>query len=282
MPNLELATPFDNSALDEAAWRQMARMFCGSGPVGGYLNDMAVYADGTGTRVVKVQTGACIIRGVYGENQTEKQITMPTNSTGTYNNRIVARLDTTTRTISVECLQGGTSVYPALAIGPTQFDIPLADVQVTNGYTTVAAGAVSDRRQLLSDPSGSGWFGYTPSVVGIVLNGGSLAGRYRIDNGTCYIAVTFLAGASAPGGTNPWGFGLPPGAKAASPSAYAEWQMHLKMYDSDGYVYIGTAGVARGATTCGLYSHGTVGLNNTTPFPWGANDNFVVTGFYEI
>lgn len=158
MADLDIFRPFDDGAgktNNEAEWRTFARMMQASGVDFGYLNGFQVYADSTG-RQVKVKTGRAWVDGHYGENTSEKPISLATNGSGNPRiDRIVLQLNPSTNTISIEVVQGtpaATPAAPALTQSPTAtWQITLAQVAIANGYSTVAAGDVTDERMMYTN-----------------------------------------------------------------------------------------------------------------------------------
>lgn len=122
----------------------------------GYPNDSApVFADGTGTRVVKVRAGlvAYLRGGVYESGSTD--IAFPSLAENTSGqpriDLVTLRLDRSTYEIKETVITGtpaANPVAPAMAAdtGTTGFyDLPLAEVRVTSGATALAATTVTTK-----------------------------------------------------------------------------------------------------------------------------------------
>jgi hypothetical protein len=125
--------PFDTgpgSTATPANWRQMARLWYGSGVVPGNQNQLASTISGT---TVTIQPGAVWVDGFYGQSAANKQVT-GVSGTGT----VVARLDVTSRQIYF-------MFVPTVVQNPAaNFDIPLY---------SVAGGVLTDVRQFCNaDP----------------------------------------------------------------------------------------------------------------------------------
>lgn len=113
-----------------------------------------VYADGTGTRVVKVRANQyALVRGsLYDSGASEISISLDANASGNPRiDMIVLRLDRSGYTVTETKITGtaaASPVAPALTYdtGATGFwDFPLAEVLVANGATTISAGNVTPR-----------------------------------------------------------------------------------------------------------------------------------------
>ncbi len=151
MPNLDTFFPFPSQTVTDDQWRSMARLWSPSGVVRGQANEMAVWSNGTdASRGVRVKTGACFAYGVYGEITAEKTLNL-TAAASTRVDRIVARMSGgSTRTLSVEYVTGSSpTVPPALTQNSSTWEIPLAQVQVLAGATTIPAGSFIDERQFI-------------------------------------------------------------------------------------------------------------------------------------
>lgn len=116
----------------------------------GYPTDPAlVYANGSGTRVVRIRPNRRgLVRGFeYDSGPSELTLTLAANTSGvTRVDLIVLRLDRATWTVKEAVVQGTPG---SGAPSPTQntgsigvWELPLAEVTVTNGATTLSAGTV--------------------------------------------------------------------------------------------------------------------------------------------
>jgi hypothetical protein len=128
----------------------------------GHPDDLPmVYADGTGTRAVKIRANRyAVVRGTQYDSGTS-DITMSSlaaNSSGQPRiDRIVLRLNRTDYTITETAITGTPAASPS-APALTQdtgstgfFDIPLARVAVANGATAITSGNVTEEGWYLSE-----------------------------------------------------------------------------------------------------------------------------------
>ena len=146
--------PFDSGAgavSYEASWRKMARLWRTSGPINGALNGLLPYGDSTGMQV-KVPTGQAWIDGFYFE--TDITYTLAIAAADPSNPRIdvvVLRLDMSANTVDFGILTGTAAVSPtapSVTQGTTIWEIALAQVRVDALVVTIAAGKVTDVRQM--------------------------------------------------------------------------------------------------------------------------------------
>jgi hypothetical protein len=154
----ESSYPFDSANAGEPEW---VALFgpgggIGSGVVGGPGSaSLQVTADGVGTRQVYVAAGASPISAfVYGfgyKNDASKTLALAANASGNPRiDTIVLKLDLTANTIIATAHQGtpgASPVPPTLTNTSTVKEIPLADVFVANGATSLAAGTVTLSRR---------------------------------------------------------------------------------------------------------------------------------------
>lgn len=146
----------------ESGWSRMARYFVSNGvlprPYGlvtFHADPFAVYADSTGLQV-KVRSGAGFVMGHYGHEDAEQIVTIAANSSGNPRiDRIVRRLNWTTKQITTVPIAGtpaATPAAPGLTFSNTIWDEPLAQVAVANGALTLAPAAVTvDERNWVGD-----------------------------------------------------------------------------------------------------------------------------------
>jgi hypothetical protein len=144
--------PFDSGAganVTEAQWQKMAQHWLNTGVIRGVLNNLQVYADSTGMQV-KVKSGAAWIKGHYFESDAEEILPIGTaNPTNPRIDRIIVKLDWTNNNIQLAVLQGTPSASPtppALTQNTSRWEIPLAQVYVSAGATTIDSLNVTDER----------------------------------------------------------------------------------------------------------------------------------------
>ena len=145
--------PFDSgpgASVMTGQWSRMARLWKPDGVIFGYSNEYQVFADSSGKQV-KVKTGAVWIKGGYAYDTAENTIALASNASG--NPRIdviAAEIDWVNNTMGIVAITGTPGVTPSAPAltqtDGTKWQIKLAQVAIANGYTTVAAGDVSDYR----------------------------------------------------------------------------------------------------------------------------------------
>jgi len=143
--------PFDagaGSVVREDQWAKMAKLWRGTGVVGGFLNAFEVYADSSGMQV-KVKSGAAWIEGFYiSSDAVEIKAVAASDPAQDRYDRVVLHVDWPGNTISILVTTGvlGAGVPLALVTTATDWEIALATVLVTAGVGTIAAGKVTDER----------------------------------------------------------------------------------------------------------------------------------------
>lgn len=120
-----------------------------------YLNNLAVTVSGA---VVSVNTGACMVGGVYIENTTSANITMipgPTASSNTRIDRVVARVEWNTHTVNFYIKQGRSSPQPEppelVQLQGEVYEMPLASLYVVANAVTLTNADVWDERKFFED-----------------------------------------------------------------------------------------------------------------------------------
>lgn len=149
--------PFDagaGSAISESQWQKMARRWLKSGVLTGYLNALAVTADGSGM-TVSVNTGGAWVEGFYFENDAAAAQTIAAaHATLSRIDRIAVRLDRTANTCALVVLTGtaaASPVAPTLSTTDTLYEIGLATVLVDPAVGVIASGKVTDTRTLVKN-----------------------------------------------------------------------------------------------------------------------------------
>lgn len=150
----ERSFPFDagpGGTVLENEWGQMAQWWLSPGVLIGYLNSLSVFADSSGKQV-KIRSGTAWAYGTYYTNDAEFTLgPFPDNTSGNPRiDRVVVRFDWGANTAALTLLGGtpaASPVPPALETTPgVKWDLTLAQVAIANGYTTIAAGNVTDER----------------------------------------------------------------------------------------------------------------------------------------
>jgi hypothetical protein len=151
--DLDVYLPFDGVDAFEAEWRDMFGSWLVDGVIAGLLNELEVYADSSG-RQVKVKSGVVRINGEHGKSTAEKTIAVTTNASGSSRiDRLVAVVDYTANKIQFDVVAGtpGSGSPPALTDNASIRQVSLAQIgPLASGYTTIAAGAVTDERAFIS------------------------------------------------------------------------------------------------------------------------------------
>lgn len=140
----------NSGAVTTTEYEQMVFRGLGSGLVGSTSDTSVVYADGTGTRVVKIRAGKrAVVRGVAwysGAADTSLPSLAENTSGSTRIDRVVLRLTKSTGVVAETVLQGTAGAgAPALTAdnGTTgTWDLPLAQITVDSGATAIASNKV--------------------------------------------------------------------------------------------------------------------------------------------
>ena len=147
----------------------MARRWLKSGVLTGYLNALAVTADGTGM-TVSVNTGGAWVEGFYFENDAAAvQTITAAHATLSRIDRIAVRLDRTANTVALVVLTGtaaASPVAPTLSVSDTLYEIGLATVLVDPAVGVIAAGKVTDTRTLVKNLTEADASSAYPSLAG--------------------------------------------------------------------------------------------------------------------
>lgn len=145
----EVSFPFENADSNEPEWQKMARHWLATGVITGYLNQLAVTADGLSMSVSR-DTGGAWVEGFYYEDVVAKAVPIEAaHATNPRIDRIVLRLDRLANSIVVAVLKGvddGTLALTALTQTSGVYEILVADVRVDAAVGVIAANKVTDRR----------------------------------------------------------------------------------------------------------------------------------------
>jgi hypothetical protein len=136
-------------------------VFAGSG--GGTYSPLEVRATAVLSSNVDVQVGAALIDGRFYETTAVKTLAINANSSGNPRiDTIILRLDYVGQTVRLAVKQGtaaASPVRPTLQQDTVYWEIPLADIAVANGFTTLGQSTISQRQQVVH--SGNvGWQAY--------------------------------------------------------------------------------------------------------------------------
>lgn len=146
--------PFNSVTSDRTynadVWRDYFKNLFTNGVVPNKLNELAVTESDTPAKSVKVGTGFVIIQGVQYGIETAQTLAITDNASGDDRiDRVVARLDYTNRTAELDILQGTPSATPSAPVltqNATTYEISLAQVYVSNGFTTILNANITDER----------------------------------------------------------------------------------------------------------------------------------------
>lgn len=146
---LDQYMPFDSgpgSNVTEDGWRAMMRRGNISGVVKGVGSEITPFANSSGMQVF-FGSGEVVIEGYWGQNNSNKAVTIAANSTGsTRYDLMIARAYWANNVVEFDVLTG-TTVPPAVTRDSTKWEIPIGIVTVANGASTINALDVSDARQ---------------------------------------------------------------------------------------------------------------------------------------
>lgn len=162
--------PYDAGAganITENFWRLMARWFAQAAVAGRYLNELNPFGDSTGLQV-KVDSGAAINRGAYGEWTSTPNI-LPIAAVGgipggqSRIDRIIQRNDFVNNLMQLDVLTGTASATPsppALTQSSSMYEMLIGEIgntangasaAITNATTTITAGMVLDGRWKMTE-----------------------------------------------------------------------------------------------------------------------------------
>lgn len=148
------------------AWKYMIGLGAARGNVGPFLgsgtqpNDgLKVQAQGTPSNQVDILPGSALVQGAFYLNDGTVSLTIAGNASGfTRIDTIILRADYAAQTVRLIVLQGtpsGSPVPPTLtqSAGVT-WEIPLADITVANGFTSITNANIQPRQEWANAPAG--------------------------------------------------------------------------------------------------------------------------------
>lgn len=158
------------------------------GTGGGLYEPLEVRATTPASANVEVQVGAAMVNGRLYE--TDAVITLPVSANASGNLRIdtvVLRADFVLQTVRAAIKLGtpaGSPVPPTLTQNATTWEMPLANIRVPNGFSTIAQADIPQRR-FYAHTADMGWVGaayplvYSPTAafttnLSIPANGGTI------------------------------------------------------------------------------------------------------------
>ena len=136
-------------------------------------NSLLVEADSPASASVFVERGLALVNGYMYQNiTTTVEVAISANASG--NPRIdlivLQLLVTGVQEVRIATLEGtpaGTPVPPGVTHTPTTYEIPLAEIAVANGFSTITSSDITDRRH------SSGAFGIVGNPVDVNIFAGS-------------------------------------------------------------------------------------------------------------
>lgn len=154
--------PFDSQDITEAQYGALIGLAMQSGIAGGSAaNNFKVTATGSSMVLTVTSVGAAsfaVVRG-HGVLMTANEaVTVPAASAGARVDLVVLRLDYATNSIAPAIRQGtsGSSVAPLPVWGVSnQYEIPIAQVAVAAGASTISNANITDRRAFLGTQVGA-------------------------------------------------------------------------------------------------------------------------------
>lgn len=112
---------------------------------------------------VEVQIGAGLVDGRFYENTAANTLAVAANASGNPRiDTVILRLDYTAQTVRLVVKQGtpaGSPVPPTLQQDASNWEIPLADIAVANGFATLAQSTITQRQRYIHSAS-AGWQPY--------------------------------------------------------------------------------------------------------------------------
>jgi hypothetical protein len=117
----------------------------------------------TGASNVDVKIGAALVNGKLYETDAAVTLTVGANVSGNPRiDTVVLRTDYVAQTIRSVILQGTPAVSPVrptLTQNATTWELPLADIAAANGFASITAADITDRRRF-AHSTGAGWQPY--------------------------------------------------------------------------------------------------------------------------
>lgn len=133
-----------------------------SGTGGGTYIPLEVRATSPASANVEVQVGAALVNGRFYENTAAKTLTVNSNSSGNPRiDTVILRLDFAAQTIRLAIKQGTPAASPSrpsMQQDTVYWEIPLANIAVANGFTTLAQSTINQRHRHII--SAQGWMPY--------------------------------------------------------------------------------------------------------------------------
>jgi hypothetical protein len=155
--------PYDSGAgsvVLEAQWRAMARNWLATGVIDTRLNELEVTQSTPPAMTVDVASGQAWIEGVFYENDAVVQLAISANGLGNPRiDTVVVRINFVANTWALAVVIGTPAVSPVaptLEQDTSLWELPLADVAVANGATSIGTANLTDRRTIVVPGGGGG------------------------------------------------------------------------------------------------------------------------------
>jgi hypothetical protein len=192
----ETSGPWSGVDWTQADWDEAFSLVVADGILQSVRNECEVYANSVGM-VVHVKSGDAWLAGRKYKNDAELDLTIATaNVSNPRIDLVVLRMDYTAKTVHAAVKTGtasGSPSAPALQQDTAIWEIPLAEVRVDAGVSTIAAGKVTDRRVMLG---GSGQRVMQTGVATLHWSGSLRSGIIPVTFDTPFTATpTVIAGA---------------------------------------------------------------------------------------
>lgn len=179
----------DAGPYSDANWQQLYRAIIGFGAAransGVFLmsgtepaDGLKVQAQAGPTTSVDVLLGAALVQGIAYLNTATVALTVAANGAGNPRiDTVILRADYALQTIRLALKQGTAAASPT-APALTQsagvmWEIPIADIAVANGFTSIAQSAISQRQEWVNAPPGV-YLDHVLNNSGAVLNDGDV------------------------------------------------------------------------------------------------------------
>lgn len=172
----------------------------------GNFQPLEVHATTPATTNVTVEIGAALVNGRLYRSTAAEAMTVQPNASG--NDRIdtvIVRADFTAQTIRLVVKQGtpaASPVRPTLQQDASVWEIPLADIDVANGFATITAANITPRQRYVQFPA-MGWqpYAYPLTWIGgssyasnnesLAANGGTIAIPFAVTGNLLLIQARF-------------------------------------------------------------------------------------------
>lgn len=144
---------------------------------------------------VEVQIGAALVDGRFYETTAVAPLTINANASGNPRiDTVILRLDYVAQTIRLAVKQGtpaGSPSRPTMQQDSTYWEIPLADVAVANGFTTLAQSTITQRQRIVQT-SPFGWQPYAYPMT--YVHGDATTSAVTLNSGVAAIIPIMLTG----------------------------------------------------------------------------------------